>query len=153
MDKLDKPEKEKFKMFKIYNNEPYQIKTSEKLTKELKKELSEKIKIKISFLFWYIADKAKEYGLDLDISAYIIDSGRVSPFFIDKNSGAMFDCTAFPLALWISPVFKYNKNNDLTGIESVEIKTADVDNWTDYFKTFRDVKNRIGFLPKSRGVR
>ena len=65
----------------------------------------------------------------------------------------MFDCTALPLALWISPVFKYNKNNDLTGIESVEIKTADVDNWTDYFKTFRDVKNRIGFLPKSRGVR
>ena len=140
-------------MVKIYNNEPYQIKTSEKLTKELKKELSEKIKIKISFLFWYISDKAKEYGLDLDISAYIIDSGRVSPFFIDKNSGAMFDCAAFPLTLWISPVFKYNKNNDLTGIESVEIKTADVDNWTDYFKTFRDVKNRIGFLPKSRGVR
>lgn len=96
-------------MFKIYNNEPYQIKTSEKLTKELKKELSEKIKIKIGFLFWYIADKAKEYGLDIDISAYII--------------------------------------------ESVEIKTADVDNWTDYFKTFRDVKNRIRLLPKSRGVR
>lgn len=136
-------------MLEIYNQEPYQIKAS----KEIKKELNEKIKRKVSFLLWYIADEAKKYELELEISAGILDYGRVALFFTDENTGAMFDSAAFPLALWISPVFKYNEKDEITGIVSLEIQPADVDTWTDYFKKLRDVKAAFSFLPKARGGR
>ena len=136
-------------MLEIYTQESYQIKAS----KEIKKELNEKIKRKVSFLLWYIADEAKKDSLNLEISAGILGTGRVALFFTDENTGAMFDSCAFPLALWIYPVFKYNENFEVTGIISIDIEPADVDSWTDYFKKLRSVKAAFSFLPKARGVR
>ena len=135
-------------MNKIIYQQNYKIKAGN----ELKKQLNEKIAEKISFFLWYIADEAKPYGLNLEILANISETGKVSLFFTDKNTGAMFDCAAFPLALLVVPSFKYNEMGEITKIERIDINPRYIDNWTDYFKTFRDVKGRTSFLPKAKGV-
>ena len=135
-------------MNKIIYQQNYKIKAGN----ELKKQLDEKIAEKIRFFLWYIADEAKPYGLNLEILAYISETGKVFLSFTDKNTGAMFDCAAFPLALSVVPSFKYNEIGEITKIEHIEINPRDVDNWSDYFKTFRDVKGRTSFLPKEKGV-
>ena len=131
----------------------YQQNHKIKADKELKKQVDEKIAEKIRFFLWYIADEAKPYGLNLEILANISETGRAFLFFTDKNTGAMFDCAAFPLALSVVPSFKCNEMGEITKIERIGINPRDVDNWRDYFKTFRDVKGRTSFLPKARGVR
>lgn len=135
-------------MIEIYNQEPYQIKAS----RELKKELNDKIREKVALYIWHIADEARAYGLNLDISAGILASERVALYFTDRNTGAMFDTAAFPLALYIAPCFKYGEEYEVTGIVSIEIQPADVDNWEEYFKIFNRVKGCLSFLPKARGV-
>ena len=135
-------------MNKITYQQNYKIKAGN----ELKKQLNEKIAEKIRFFLWYISDEAKPYGLNLEILANISETGKVSLFFTDKNTGAMFDCAAFPLALSVVPSFKYNEMGEITKIERIDINPKDVDNWTDYFKTFRYVKGRTSFLPKAKGV-
>ena len=135
-------------MNKIIYQQNYKIKAGN----ELKKQLNEKIAEKIRFFLWYIAEEAKPYGLNLEILANISETGKVFLFFTDKNTGAMFDCNAFPLALSVVPSFKCNEMGEITKIERIEINPRDVENWTDYFKTFRDVEGRTSFLPKARGV-
>ena len=135
-------------MNKITYQQNYKIKAGN----EFKKQLNEKIAEKIRFFLWHIAEEAKPYGLNLEILANISETGRVSLFFTDKNTGAMFDCAAFPLALSVVPFLKYNEMGEITKIERIEINPRDVDNWTDYFKTFRYVKGRTSLLPKAKGV-
>lgn len=136
-------------MIKITNQQNYKVKASN----EIKKQLNEKIAEKVRFFLWYMTEEAKPYGLKLEILANILETGKVFLFFTDKNTGAMFDCTAFPLALSVVPSFECNESGEITKIERIEVKPRDVENWEKYFKTFDDVKSRISFLPKWKGGR
>lgn len=136
-------------MIKIIYQQNYKVKAS----KELKKQLNEKIAEKVRFFIWYMTEEAKPYGLKLDVLANISETGKVFLFFTDKNTGAMFDCTAFPLALSVVPSFECNKRGEITKIERIEVKPRDVENWEKYFKTFDDVKSRTSLLPKEHGGR
>lgn len=136
-------------MIKITNQQNYKINAS----KELKKQLNETIAEKVRFFIWYMTEEAKPYTLKLDVLANISEDGKVFLSFTDKNTGAMFDCTAFPLALSVIPSFKYDESGKITKIERIEVKPRDVENWEKYFKTFADVKSRTSFLPKEHGGR
>ena len=136
-------------MTKIMNKQNYKIKAS----KELKNELNAKIKRKVDYCIWYIYQEAKKYGLTLDISANISEDGKVTLFFIDESTAAMFDTAGHPLALSVVPSFKSNENGEITGIERIEINPRDVENWTKYFRELKRIKNCLEFFPKWKGGR
>ena len=137
-------------MIKITTQQSYNVKAS----KEIKRELDEKTTEKVRFFLWYISEEAKhQHGIKLEILANISESGTVSMFFTDKNTGAMFDTVGFPLALSLTPIFKRNEMGEIIKIETIQVRPRDVENWEQYFKTFDDVKSRASFLPKARGGR